>query len=62
MSSLLFNTVLQFSLESDPKRWQEKQKGIRLSDKKRRLPDELEIRTRCITFLDVAGEITRNGL
>ena len=34
LSSLLFNTVLQFSLESDLKRWQEKQKGIRLSDKK----------------------------
>ena len=34
MSSLLFNTVLQFSLEGDLKRWQEKQKGIRLSDKK----------------------------
>ena len=26
---------------------------------KRRLPDELEIRRRCITFLHVAGEITR---
>ena len=34
LSSLLFNTVLQFSLEGDLKRWQEKQKGIRLSDKK----------------------------
>ena len=34
MSSLLFNTVLQFSLEEDLKRWQEKDKGIRLSDKK----------------------------
>ena len=33
LSSLLFNTVLQFSLENDLKRWQEKQKGIRLSDK-----------------------------
>ena len=33
LSSLLFNTVLQFSLESNLKRWQEKQKGIRLSDK-----------------------------
>ena len=33
LSSLLFNTVLQFSLEGDVKRWQEKQKGIRLSDK-----------------------------
>ena len=31
--SLLFNTILQFSLEDDLKRWQEKQKGIRLSDK-----------------------------
>ena len=26
-SSLIFNTVLQFSLEGDLKRWQEKQKG-----------------------------------
>ena len=33
LSSLLFNTVLQYSLESDLKRWQEKRKGIRLSDK-----------------------------
>ena len=32
--SLLFNTVLQFSLEGNLKQWQEKQKGIRLSDKK----------------------------
>ena len=31
--SLLFNTVLQYSLENDLKRWQEKQRGIRLSDK-----------------------------
>ena len=34
LSSLLFNTVLQYSLENDLKRWQEKQKGIKLSDKK----------------------------
>ena len=34
LSSLLFNTVLQFSVEEDLKRWQEKQRGIRLSDKK----------------------------
>ena len=34
LSSLLFNPVLQFSLECDLKRWQAKQKGIRLSDKK----------------------------
>ena len=33
LSSLLLNTVLQFSVESDLKLWQEKQKGIRLSDK-----------------------------
>ena len=32
MSSLLFNTVLQYSLEGDLKQWQEKRKGIRLSD------------------------------
>ena len=29
LSSLLFVTVLQFSLEDDLKRWQEKQNGIR---------------------------------
>ena len=34
LSSLLFDTVLQCSLKDDLKRWQEKQKGIRLSDKK----------------------------
>ena len=33
LSSLLFNTVLQYSLEEDLKRWQEMRKGIRLSDK-----------------------------
>ena len=33
LSSLLFKTVLQYSLESDLKWWQEKQKGIWLSDK-----------------------------
>ena len=32
LSSLLSNTVLQYSLEEDLKRWQEKRKGIRLSD------------------------------
>ena len=33
-SILLFNAVLQFSLEYDLKRWKEKQKGIRLNDRK----------------------------
>ena len=32
LSSLLFNTVLQYSLREDLDRWQEKQKGIKLSD------------------------------
>ena len=32
MSSLLFNTVLQYSLESNLTKWQENKKGIRLSD------------------------------
>ena len=32
LSSLLFNTVLQYSLEEDLKRWQEMRKGIKLSD------------------------------
>ena len=35
LSSLLYNTVLQFSLEGDLRRWQDQQKGIRLSDKKK---------------------------
>ena len=34
MSSLLFNTVLHFALEADLAKWQEKNKGIRLGDKK----------------------------
>ena len=33
LSSLLFNTVLQYSLESNLIKWQENKKGIRLSDK-----------------------------
>ena len=33
LSSLLFNTVLQYSLESNLTKWQENKKGIRLSDK-----------------------------
>ena len=33
LSSLLFNTVLQYSLENDLKQCQEKRRGIRLSDK-----------------------------
>ena len=33
VSCLLFNTVLQFALEDDLKRWQEKNKDIRLSKK-----------------------------
>ena len=32
LSSLLFNTVLQYSLESNLTKWQENKKGIRLSD------------------------------
>ena len=32
LSSLLFNTVLQYSLEENLKSWQENKKGIRLSD------------------------------
>ena len=33
LSSLLFNTVLQYSLENNLTKWQENKKGIRLSDK-----------------------------
>ena len=32
LSSLLFNTVLQYSLKDDLDRWQEMRKGIKLSD------------------------------
>ena len=32
LSSLMFNTVLQYSLEDNLKKWQEHKKGIRLSD------------------------------
>ena len=34
VSSLLFNTVLQFDLENDLKNWKEKNQGILLSDRK----------------------------
>ena len=43
LSSLLFNSVLQFSLESDLKRWQENHKKHQTERQKRRLPDELKI-------------------
>ena len=43
LSSLLFNTVLQFSLEKDLMRWQEKQKRHQTERQKRRLPDKLTI-------------------
>ena len=33
LSSLLFNTVLQYSLENNLTKWQENKKGIRQSDK-----------------------------
>ena len=33
LSSLLFNTVLQYSLENNLTKWEENKKGIRLSDK-----------------------------
>ena len=51
LSSLLFNTVLQFSLENNLKKWQENKKGIRL-------PDQPEIRRRRASFLHVAGKAT----
>ena len=57
LSSLLFNTVLNFSLEEDLKRWQEKEKGIRLSDKN--LPDKYEICRRRTTLLHVAGKYVK---
>ena len=47
LSSLLFNRVLQYSLENDLKRWQEKQKGIRLSDKTED----------CLTYLRFADDV-----
>ena len=47
LSSLLFNTVLQYSLENDLKQWQEKRKGIRLSD----------ITEDCLTNLRFADDV-----
>ena len=45
MSSLLFNTVLQYALKSVIQRWQEKKGNGNLLDRPRtRLPDELAIR------------------
>ena len=43
--SLLFNTVLQYALEGDLKRWQEGNEVIRLGDqKKKRLPHQSAFR------------------
>ena len=47
MPSLVFNTVLQFSLKEDLNKWQEKHKGIRLSDK----------REDCLTNLRFADDV-----
>ena len=47
LSSLLFESDLQFSLKEDLKRWQEKDKGIRLSDK----------REDCLTNLRFADDV-----
>ena len=60
LSSLLFNTVLQYSLENDLKRWQEKQKRNQTERQNRGLPEELEICRRCTTLLHVAGKIAWN--
>ena len=62
LSSLLFNTVSQFSLEDDLKRWQEKQKRHQTEQQKRRLPDEPEIRGRCTALFYFAGKIKRNSM
>ena len=55
LSSLLFNTVLQFSLEGDLKRWQEKKKGYQTERQQRRLPHEFEIRRRRTALFYFAG-------
>ena len=44
LSSLLFNTVLQYALEGDLIRWQEENEGIRLGDQRKRLPHQFAIR------------------
>ena len=60
LSSLLFNTVLQFSLEQDLKRMAREKKGIRLSDKKRGLLDKLTICRRCVVVLDITAQFEGN--
>ena len=46
MSSLLFNTVLQYALKNVIQRWQKKRNGNLLERPRTRLPDELAIRRR----------------
>ena len=58
LSSLLFNTVLQYSLETNLTTWQENKEGIRLSDKTEGLPDQPETRRRCASILHIVGETT----
>ena len=47
LSSLLFNTVLQYALEGELKRWQEGNKGIRLGAR----------REDCLTNLRFANDV-----
>ena len=62
LSSLLFNTVLQYSLESDLEAVARKTKRNQTERQNRGLPDELEICRRCSTLLHVSGRATRNAM
>ena len=59
LSSLPFNTVLQFSLKGDLKRWQDEQKGIILSDRKEDCLTNLRFADDVLLALfHLAGKIT----
>ena len=60
LSSLLFNTVLQYSLKDDLDRWQVMRKGIKLSDatEEKGLLDKSEICRRRTALLHITKQIT----
>ena len=60
VSSLLFNTVLQFVMEDDLKKWQEKHKDIYLSDQKEDCLTNLRFADRCAAVLHILEQIERH--